>query len=218
MSDTPRTDEVYAKSLGADGYANLARQLERELNLAEAKLTYLRSHRAGEMGEKLYKLEHDLAECREELRLRHEADVKVSFSTSATPRTDEVERTRCATHSHYGLLQHARLLELELNAALEINEVNAIDAYKLQDSAEHQLAKRVLRDCDPAGEDGEKVILARAYLAAMECFETKATVLAVGEPCAGRWELPNVIYGKDRWECPCGATTPAECRTETAKP
>lgn len=35
-------------------------------------------------------------------------------------------------------------------------------------AAEYQLAERILRDCDPTGPDGEKVILARAYMAANE--------------------------------------------------
>jgi hypothetical protein len=83
MSDTPRTDAAVFFYEAGNGQtavvpANVARELERESNLAEAKLNYLRSQSAGLMGEKLYKLEKELAELREELRLRHEADVKAS--------------------------------------------------------------------------------------------------------------------------------------------
>ena len=43
------------------------RKAEEQLELAERKLTYLRSQLAGEMGEKLYKLEQELAERDEQL-------------------------------------------------------------------------------------------------------------------------------------------------------
>jgi transposase len=86
MSDTPRTEALVLQDLNRpveDAHDHLldhARRLERELTLAEGKLAYLRSQRAGEMGEKLYRLEQELNEAREEIRLRHEADVKASVT------------------------------------------------------------------------------------------------------------------------------------------
>lgn len=68
MSDTPRTDGLVLQDLkrpvedAHDHLLDHARRLERELTLAEGKLAYLRSQRAGEMGEKLYQLEQELAE------------------------------------------------------------------------------------------------------------------------------------------------------------
>lgn len=69
MSETPRTDaniEKVYRGAEVTRYvrADFARQLERELVLAEAKLTYLRSTRTGEIGEKLYRLEREVAEYR----------------------------------------------------------------------------------------------------------------------------------------------------------
>lgn len=76
MSDTPRTDaELQVVVVGDDysGMVEFCRQLERELAEANALLTYLRSTRAGEVSERLYKLSQEQAHEREELRLRHEA-------------------------------------------------------------------------------------------------------------------------------------------------
>ena len=39
-------------------------------------------------------------------------------------------------------------------------------------------------------------------------------VLAVGEPCAGKWIEGR--GGRALWECRCGATEPRQCKTETA--
>ena len=43
------------------------------------------------------------------------------------------------------------------------------------------------------------------------------TVLAVGEPCPGRWIGPQDASLR-QWQCRCGAAIPQQCKTETAKP
>ena len=39
-------------------------------------------------------------------------------------------------------------------------------------------------------------------------------VLVVGEPCAGQWIGPPDASLR-QWSCPCGATRPEQCKTET---
>lgn len=57
---------------------------------------------------------------------------------SDTPRTDEVERKYCGTHSHWALLQHSRQLERELASwrlLAKQNEAIAAEALKQRDAA-----------------------------------------------------------------------------------
>ena len=122
---------------------------------------------------------------------------------SDTPRTDAVQK-QADTHYRDGAWRQfsstenmgwalARQLERELKRASSRAERAHAEVLRLSD---------LLRKADPNW--GSPMHL--------------NSVLAVGEPCAGRLELPNTIYGKCQWVCPCGAKRPEDCRTETAKP
>lgn len=122
MSDTPRTDAVIHDGRISEhqtGVAILlvshARQLERELGRAKASLATL----AGVVAER--------DELREELRLRHEADVKASVAYKLQPEViawlrERLENCRCiaATKESIpdkaGWLEDARFFEAILTA------------------------------------------------------------------------------------------------------
>lgn len=80
---------------------------------------------------------------------------------SNTPRTDEVHHVAMSlvvgddySTAHDEMLQHARQLERELNAALDINDVNADVTYKLQVQLVRQAIFQILDENGPRDTPG----------------------------------------------------------------
>lgn len=136
MSDTPRTDAVIHDGRISEhqtGVAILlvshARQLERELGRAKASLATL----AGVVAER--------DELREELRLRHEADVKASVAYKLQPEViawlrERLENCRCiaatkeSISDKAGWLEDARFFEAVLVALASSNQwVNSTEQW-----------------------------------------------------------------------------------------